>query len=345
MRFEMIPIAYPAGDFAWSLGLPGATTPLDTVGASEVRVVDDATGDALQLAPGKKITLTIPTTAAQATPANLAAAWFDVTDGTWNNEATATIAATKQTTTVPVIDVTVSQPSWWAVTSSQPAAGGCIAGKMTAGGGPAAGVLVHGYGTNWFGSTTGLTDATGAFCLDVKATSNVTVTAGAASPTGLFAGTSALSVPSSASGSCAAGVAACAQAGTIDLPRVGTSCTSGFITDSNNTDGGLSTLGLWLENIPITLAENQTGLHPFAYVNQTTLGVGGTFCATVPNGSSFRFHDPTNDPAGCGNFAASAPKGGSQAPLTSPEGGVGFGSACGAAGGCADAGEIFYGCY
>ena len=59
-------------------------------------------------------------------------------------------------------------------------------------------------------------------------------------------------------------------------------------------------------------------------------------------GAKFRFIDP--DPAnakGCGGYPAAAPSIGSNAPLAAP---AAAGTAC-AGGNCADAGNIFYGCY
>ena len=85
----------------------------------------------------------------------------------------------------------------------------------------------------------------------------------------------------------------------------------------------------------ITAAQTDAGILSSAYVGQTATNATGQFCAPVSPGTTVQLSQP--------GFAC--PKGPSPAPAPTFTVPAQQGPGACAAGGCFDAGDVFYGCY
>jgi hypothetical protein len=304
-RVEIVPIAFPLNlegtlDFTWGLGLPGTNTPLDTIGATEFRVVDDATGEPLVVTTGDTSVIATMTTWKLANTTTYAPYAYSPTAGTWGAAAAGTTLANAEFTThgnetqINTVDLQhVQQLGWLSVTSAGQATT-CVTGALTANGAPAAGVWVHATGLNYLGAASAVTDSTGSFCVDVKAAAGADAgDAGATPELGLAAGfattsgafftlpTSPSLVSSLAGGTCAT-KSGCTVLGAIALTPFDTTCVNGTASDNDFVDGG--TFGVELVNLLLSTAQQRDGMETKAYIGTTTLADGGAFCAQATPG-------------------------------------------------------------
>jgi hypothetical protein len=354
-RFEMIPIAFPATpsattDFAWALGLPGATTPVETIGATEFRVIDEATGEQLGVAAGDtNVVLTVPTWTLGNTTA-FKPYFYNLSTGTWGAEPNATITlvhtiSVSEAPNIDLVDIQVPHLTWWSVTDPTPQTT-CVTGSVTVNGAPAPNVWVHATGLNYVGASSAVTDGNGAFCVDVKsapspdagdasAVPQIGVAAGYASTTGGFFSlpTSGFQVSSLGGGTCATKTG-CTAIGAIALAPFDSTCVNGSVT---RDDGGSlsSTLDVELVGLSgggspvVSSSQLSAGIVGSAYIGTTALGDGGAFCAAAAAGSVALV-----DPAGSSCQSADISVLG------------GTGSTCAAAGGsgCTAAGAVSITC-
>ncbi len=301
-RIEIIPIGFPlnsdsATDFTWALGLPGASTPLTTIGAAEFRVVDDATNEPLAITANDTSVVATIATWKLASTTTYAPYAYSATAGSWGPAPGATLGnAVKEmhgnTPAINTVDLQhVEQLGWLSVTSAG-APTTCVTGTITAGGSPAPGVWVHTTGLNYLGASSAVTGSNGTFCLDVAAQAVVDagvdagpvptlgVSAGYVSTGSAFYSLPTTSYPSAATAgaTCASGCAA-GSIGTIALTPFNSTCVSG-------TAPGVSapTLTVDLVNLPVSAAQQRDGMENEAYIGTTTLGDGGAFCAQATNG-------------------------------------------------------------
>ncbi len=357
-RVELIPAAFPLVDtngkldLSGSVGLPGdlggvsggTAAPIDMVGGAEVRIVDDATGTPLHVAPGHHVALGLPVHR-RAADAEAFGAWaYDATQGRWVEDTTATLGTF--TTDVPpqseqvieIYTVQVTSLAWWGVAHAR-APGGCVRGTLTAGGIPAAGVYVRGSGVDYFGSGGAVSANDGSFCVDGKALASMQVLGAYVPPAGSpYAGTSAPVAVGAAGRSCGTDATKCTDLGVLTLDPLLPSCATGAVKRTV-ADGGATpvaiALDVTLQNLPVTLAQMNTGIRGSAYIGQVTPAVDGRVCAAVAPGTTVNLRDSTGTVcAGVGTNPGAIAE--------IPPGDAGL-NACGTAG-CFDAGDLFYGC-
>jgi hypothetical protein len=338
VRIEMIPLQYPAfpadagDDLSWAVGLPGVATPPGLLGAAEYRVVkstggsDD--GEVLSLHSGAHVSIAVPVYAG---PSGSASAYsYSTTTGAWTPE-TPTVSGV-QDGGPPVEYVTMQVPhlTWWAATNGATAST-CVTGSLQAGG-PIANALVHGVGSTFLGSSTGVTNSTGTFCLDMPVGTgggNVQLFTSAVAGGVVYSGVKTFQVSAFSTGGTCASNSGCTAVGAITLsPSV--TCVSGTIT---NDDGGAPppSLAVEIENISTAEYASSSGILNYAYAGQTQIGTGGAFCALAPPGSEIRLTASLS--SGC-----SAPKYQGTIPVPNGTGGT-----CGG-GGCTDAGPLTFSC-
>jgi hypothetical protein len=308
-RVEIIPLAFPTDeptdpDLSFGIGMPGnlassSGVAIDPIGGAEIRIVkdtsDSADGSPLQLAQGQTVSLDLPLYRA-GTGAEPLAAWsYDAKQGAWVLDPSATGGTfTTVQQQFNVYRVTVSHLSWWSV--SQPrATTGCVTGKLTAGGAPAAGVVVRGLGSSYLGATTTMTTANGTFCLDGVGEQSVSIVAGyAASATAAFT-TNAGPFTTSTTGSCATQATACAQVGTIAMDGWSPTCTLATITRLSTTGSPVTTaldvFGDYSNNL--TFGQQQAGVLSLAYVGVVQPSNAGAVCIPTPAAPGAQLHEHT----------------------------------------------------
>jgi hypothetical protein len=293
IRVEMIPLAYPYAetgiDLSWALGLPGTTTPSGLLGAAEYRVVKSDPGNADDGAPlvlnnpaSDPVSIAVPiftsTIGAQAISYS-----YSTGSGAWAVSTVLPSGVDSSETEVSYVTLQVSQLAWWAVASGPPPATTCVTGTLQQAGAPLPNVLVRAAGASYLGASTGLTNATGTFCLDVAAGGDDAGVAIKILPEALGGGVSASAgqaIPiTTSTGSCAApGAAGCMPLGTFALtPGVG--CVAGGLLDA----GALTTLNAVLQ-LPNLAYATTAGIQPRAYLGQVKIGATGAFCALSPAG-------------------------------------------------------------
>jgi hypothetical protein len=317
-RVELIPIAFPqtpsaTTDFTWGLGLPGASSPIETIGAVEIRVVATSTG-----ADGGTIDSDLLTvTAANTSVTSTLNTWelantttyqpylFDQTQGKWLPDTSgATLANAKLVSGVtPYDEVAITKLDrlgWLGITNPSTQTT-CVTGSLTAGGAPATNVWVHATGLNYFGTSSTVTDSNGAFCLDVKAaggadagaTPQIGIAAGFASTSGAFATSPSqggFQVSSLGGGTCATQTG-CTALGAIALQPFNSTCTNGTVTSTGNAPP--PTLNVELEGLNISADQQADGILPAAYIGTTTLDDAGAFCAQAGAGTSIALVNPS----------------------------------------------------
>ena len=350
IRVEMIPLAYPANpangnapDLSWAVGLPGVATPPGLLGAAEYRVYGVQPGQPDILLgvhdTNTSVSIAIPIYTAP-TGAPLAYSYAPAS-GAWASTSQGPSAAQDAGPALQYVTIAqVPQLSWWAATNGATAAT-CVTGTLLAGGSPLPNVLVRAAGLNYLGASTAQTNAAGLFCLDgVTSTAGgdggvaqVALVAEALSGGVAYTGAKTFGLTTLTAGSCAASAAdasaSCTSLGPINLTP-GLTCVSGTVGGAVVDGGALTTLNATLVNLDVLYAAS-AGIQSSAYVGQVTLGAGGAFCALAPPGTDLELVDPAS---GC-----SAPPPGAPIPVL-----LGSSAPACAAGGCADAGALTFGC-
>ena len=163
------------GDYTTSAG-----TNIESFGALAVTFVD-ATGASLNLAAAKTATLRIPVAAAQqgaTPPATMPAFYYNEATGRWVQEGTLTLGGTAPNL---YYEGTVSHFSYW--NADQVYNTTCITGRVVSGTPPVpkAGAVVEAQGRDYIGTSTATTAADGTFTIQVRANSNIILTASTAS--------------------------------------------------------------------------------------------------------------------------------------------------------------------
>ncbi len=351
IRVEMIPLAYPfeqVFDLSWALGLPGAAAPPGLLGAAEYRVVksdpagaDDGQILALANPANDPVAIAVPVYTG---PSGQALAYsYDTTAEGWKGE-TATPGPVQmyvygEGQQVAYLMVPVPHLSWWGATNGATPTT-CVTGTLQAGA-PLPNVLVRAAGLSYLGTSTGLTDSTGLFCLDVPATAvdggtaQIAVYAEALVNGAPYSATPTFQVSPVGGASCAgaAGVTACASLGAPIGLAPSLTCVSGAV--AYDDAGGPATLDVTLVNANVAYAQDQ-GIQSSAYLGQVTLGKDGSFCAPAPPGASVELVQPTNSSCWAPNDDyIIVPPAAADAGTTA--------ATC-AGGGCLDAGPITFGC-
>ena len=356
VRIEMIPLAYPASggapDLSWSLGLPGLTSPADLLGAAEYRVyaVDpggtsgaDGLALGIRTATTPPISISVPLyTAPTGTPT---VTTYSTATATWATDATVTPGALVTASPLQWVSMNVGHFGWWGVTAA-PTPTGCLTGTVQQAGVGVSNVMVHAVGTNGLSSSTAVTGANGAFCLDIQSLPDstapkVSLTAGAVSASGLATttpvGGSLGTVPALVLGkTCAMGTGCSPMSSPIALTREGT-CVAGNLQADAGGFAGL--LQVDIVGINVTAEQTSAGILSSAYIGRVSPTVGtGAFCAYAPEGTSIQLQDPSATQCG-------SPWNGSANPLGMIAVPTGLAESICSAGGCADAGvNLAYGC-
>ena len=157
------------GDFTTVVA--GASTPIESFGAMEVRLTDSA-GAALNLRPGQTATLRIPLASrASSPPATIPLFFFDTTAGRWVEEGTATLAGTGADR---YYEGTVSHFTVWNADQvmNTVRVSGCVADAV---GVRVAGAMVASDGIDYSGTSSTTTDANGNFTIPIRLNSSATL--------------------------------------------------------------------------------------------------------------------------------------------------------------------------
>ena len=191
LRLEAIPLAFAAGttpDLSWGVALPGdmsgvesdgGLVKLESAGAAELRVFDDATGNPLSLAPGQSATLQLAAFRAPNTGETFESWYYDMATGLWvedGNGAFTTVPVGPST--LEVYQVSVSHLTWWNI--DHPLSNtGCVRGTLTAAGAPLTTAFLQATGTDFLGTLIAYPQGTpGAFCLDGLGGGHANIVAG-----------------------------------------------------------------------------------------------------------------------------------------------------------------------
>jgi hypothetical protein len=176
--------------------------------------------------------------------------------------------------------------TWWALSNGAAAGSTCVTGTLAGANG---GTLIRATGSSYLGQTTTTTGADGgAFCLDVSANSTIQLYAGGlvgAIPSAVLQTQVAVN---SGSGSCSTGTG-CQALDALTLAPILT-CVSGDISE----DGGAPSPLNVNESFPNLTYASSAGIKPTAYLGQTQIGAGNTFCALGVPGGSVYLSDPSS---------------------------------------------------
>jgi hypothetical protein len=358
-RAEMIPIAFPTvgatPDLKWAVGLPGTTTIVDTIGAVEVRVVDDSTGEPLKLATGSHATIKTPISQPALTQLQGYQGWrYDALNSTWIQDTGASVQSLTErdnnNVTVGILTVSNLNSTWWSITLPNPQSdagtgtNACFTGTIEVpGGAAAANVWVRAVGLDYVGATSAVTDTKGKFCIDVKNASHVAIAAGTTGASGTFGGIQPFpgNNQTSNGGSCEPAATGCIDLGVVTLPQMSGSCVNVNIVSGPPVDAGPDAEAgappvppaiVYVEAIAPT-GETTAGMVDRAYIGQSTVSGGGA-CAQAAPGTSFQFMDPST---GCLAPANNQPQPTIDVPASQGAGTCGGTS-------CFDAGAVVYGC-
>lgn len=148
----------------------GQAVELESFGVLDVTVRQD--GKKLDVKSGEQLTIRIPAPAGTADPPATIALWsFDGDKGRWQEEGTATYLAAEG-----VYEAKIGHMSMW--NADQPLTSTCIRGVVKVeGGAPLPGGHVVGSGVDYNGVSEATTDGAGQFCMVVRKSSKVRVTA------------------------------------------------------------------------------------------------------------------------------------------------------------------------
>jgi hypothetical protein len=354
LRLEAIPLAFAASapqDLSWGVGLPGDMSGLETdgglvklesLGAAELRVFDDATGNPLTLASGHDAILELTTFRFPNAGETFDSWYYDTTTGLWveaGSGAFTTVAVGSYT--FDVYQVAVSRLAWWNIDHPLTETG-CVRGAFTTGGLPLANGFVQGTGLDFLGTLIAYPQATaGAFCLDGVAGGHATLVAGQTlSPSFGYHGTQTGVSLGDGGASCAIDTTGCADLGTIALDPVALGCMTGTATLQTVENGTVPVTG----DIPIFESVSLTGpQYDVGYSSSINLGVitaddAGAFCTPFLPGASVTATFPGS--AGCALYNEG------ESVLYFPDDAgadAGEGVACGSSA-CVTGGDIFFGC-
>lgn len=157
------------GNFTTSAG-----TQIESLGAMEVNFTDNS-GAQLNLASGQSAVIRIPVAAASqgSAPATMPAFFYNNTTGQWVQEGTLTLAGTAPNL---YYEGTVTHFSYW--NADQVYDTTCITGRVVnSSGAPVSNARVEAQGRDYTGTSQAFTAADGTFTIQVKANSQVIVTA------------------------------------------------------------------------------------------------------------------------------------------------------------------------
>lgn len=290
LRVEMVPIATPdingrlvdgfqavPGEGRAMVG--GTPTRLETFGAVEYRLYDEATNEPLKIAANRQAHIQVEvhrepdTSGGEVYPV-----WsFDTTGGHWVSEGNSINSGNR------TVGFKTSHLTWFAaakaITTST-----CLRGTLTGLGQGIAGGSIMAFGSDWGGATHVLPGAGGAFCVDVKANSGIELFANAYGATSLFVGSQAVSAGSAAA-TCGSS-SACQDVGNLSLVPANGQCLRGRFVTMEVPDGGQSPVAVPVRS-PITVyadvngrSATRTGSAP---ILRFTPDANGEACVPVPS--------------------------------------------------------------
>ncbi len=297
--------AFP-GDFV-GIQTSGNEALMETFSLMDVDIVDPATGEPVDLAPGAtaQLEFLLPETTSLATGDTVGLWFFDDAQGLWLEEGVGTVAASTEVPARLAVFGEVAHFSWW--NCDRPIATfNCFTGQVVdPGGAPIAGAQVFASGVDYNGTSYDQTDAAGNYCVNVRRDSTVDIRA-QFSAGGVVLDSQTVQVDTSLP---AGVVVSCSQGGctgVADLVIAGLSCISGDVRDEldNPVPGALvvTTAG----PSAITAAD---GSFCFAAPENAdvALATAGFPAITVTTGTA---GDDCSDPAGCTEALLRAAAGG-----------------------------------
>lgn len=340
VRVEIIPVPIPSQtsgggrDLSFFSVLPGdmtgvtkegAETDVEPIGAAEIRLLDDATGDPIQIAAGKKAKVRVQLSRVPAPDEPMGSWSYDLAKGRWVEEAKGSVANVGG---FDVFEGTVSHLTWWSAVQSRTKTRGCIRGVAR----------IAGSAAPWGGSVTarGITrpstsvmsasEADGSFCVDVTGGITLAVDDTYVAPDArAYSLSPPLLVAPPVGHSCKDGVAQCLDLGPLDLQPT-TVCASGdFQIDVPNGDPPL--------NVRSHLPGNDPSIgRPTSVISGAIGPAKGPFCVEVPRGAGYDLLDTT------GHFCGTPVS--SSLVLTPPDGGITPGTCGGPNSGCGSFGVL-----
>ncbi len=218
--------AFP-GDFA-AEDAGGSAVTLETFALFDVSITQG--GSPLNLAPGQTATVEflLPANTSLVLDESVALWFFDETNGVWLEESVGTVSMSTTTPGRLAVIGTVAHFSWW--NCDRPITTfGCVEGSVTdVGGAPVQGASVIGAGVDYNGNSRATTNASGAYCVNVRRDSLINVTATLLSGGAIQSQTEQVSSPVG-NFTCSSPPGGCTVAPTLQLS--GVSCVTGVVSD------------------------------------------------------------------------------------------------------------------
>jgi hypothetical protein len=249
----------------------GVETWLESRGAAEVRLFDDATGEPAQLAAGREATVTLPASPRSIEDRALRVWSYNERDRAWVEEGRGELAVDASSGAL-VTRMTVPHFSWW--NSDQVATRSCLTGRIQVTGGvPLSVTTMTSTGVDYLGSSVASVAADGTFRVFARANSIVDLSLQTDGPSGVF---ESIRSVTGAPG-------ACVDIGalTVDSTRV-RGCARGVVRDA---------LGAPVADADITATQ-------LGRTIQARSAADGTFCIALVSGARAVVRAASTDASG-----------------------------------------------